>query len=75
MIWYKIVKFTGKQIPITSTVDSLYPTVTLYEDASVLANFGDCSAKPFCYDIKKCPGLVFKWGWNQYICQLENKQI
>jgi hypothetical protein len=29
-------------------------------DGSVEANFGDESAKPFKYDIKKCPGMVFK---------------
>jgi hypothetical protein len=28
--------------------------------ASIEANFGDDSAKPFKYDIEKCPGLVFE---------------
>jgi hypothetical protein len=30
------------------------------ESASVEANFGDNSAKPFQYDIKTCPGMVFE---------------
>jgi hypothetical protein len=40
-------------------MDTLYPTVSIYESASIEANFGDDSAKPFKYDIKKCPGMVF----------------
>jgi hypothetical protein len=54
-----LVKFTGKQIPVNSTVKLLYPTVTMPGMASVEANFGDNPAKPFCYAIEKCPGLVF----------------
>jgi hypothetical protein len=54
------VKSTGKPIPFNSTVDILFPTVSMAGDASVEANFGEDSAKPFRYDIKKCPGIVFK---------------
>jgi hypothetical protein len=51
--------FTGKQIPISHIVDSLIPTVSMCGDVSVEANFGDDQqAKPFRYDIEKCPGLV-----------------
>jgi hypothetical protein len=60
MICYKIVKFAGKQIPINSTVNPLYPTVSVRGNVSVEANFGDDLAKPFKYDIKKCPGMVFE---------------
>jgi hypothetical protein len=28
-------------------------------NGSVAANFGDDSAKPFKYDIEKCPGMGF----------------
>jgi hypothetical protein len=28
------------------------------------ANFGTDSAKPFEYDIHKCPGLVFEWNYD-----------
>jgi hypothetical protein len=28
--------------------------------AEVEANFGDDAAKPFKYDVKTCPGMVFK---------------
>jgi hypothetical protein len=56
------VKFTGKQIPINTTANTLYPTVSMYGFGygSVVANFGDNPAKPFSYDIKKCPGIVFE---------------
>jgi hypothetical protein len=57
-----IVKFTGKQIPINPTANHHYPTVSMYGfgNVSVEANFGDDSANPFKYDIKKFPGIVFK---------------
>jgi hypothetical protein len=55
-----IVKFTGNPIPINPTVDILYPTVSMAGNASVEANFGDDSAKPFQYDINKCSGLMFE---------------
>jgi hypothetical protein len=54
MIYNKIVKFTGKPIPICPTVDTLFPTVSMDGNISIEANFGDDSAKPFKYDIKKC---------------------
>jgi hypothetical protein len=58
---YKLIyNFTGKQIPIRSPpfFDLFFPTVNL-KDVSVEANFGDDQqAKPFKYDIDKCPGLV-----------------
>jgi hypothetical protein len=56
---YIIVKFAGKQIPINPTVNTLYPTITIMGKVTVEANFGDDQqAKPFKYEIKKCPGLV-----------------
>jgi hypothetical protein len=42
-------------------VDHLVPTVALWDEMSVEANFGDNPAKPFEYDIKKCPGMGFEW--------------
>jgi hypothetical protein len=54
----QMLTFTGKQIPINPTVDFLIPTVSI-RDILVEANFGDDQqAKPFKYDIGKCPGLV-----------------
>jgi hypothetical protein len=47
-------------MPINSTANLLYPTVSMSGYGSVLANFGDDPAKPFSYDIKKCPGMVFE---------------
>jgi hypothetical protein len=53
-----LTNFTGKLIEISPSVDLLIPTVNL-RDVSVEANFGDDQrAKPFRYDIDKCPGLV-----------------
>jgi hypothetical protein len=52
-----ILKFTGKPIPINSTMDHLFPTLSILGIASVEANFGDDMTKPFRYDIDKCPGL------------------
>jgi hypothetical protein len=47
-------------MPISSSVDYLFPAVTLFTHASSIeANFG---AKPFEYDIQNCPGL----GWNGF---------
>jgi hypothetical protein len=55
-----MIKFalTGKQIPITPTVDCLYPTINMWR-VSMEANFGDDPAKPFKYDVEKCSGMVF----------------
>jgi hypothetical protein len=50
---------TGKPTPISSSVHRLYPTVTIEEDTSLEANFGDNPAKPFCFDIAKCPQLIY----------------
>jgi hypothetical protein len=44
-------------------VDKLVPTVSLWNDMSVEANFGDNPAKPFEYDIKKCLGMGLEWTW------------
>jgi hypothetical protein len=66
MIWHKFAKFTGREIPINPTVNSLYPTVTIHGYGSVEANFGDDLAKPFSYDIDKCPGLNLE-------CNLDKK--
>jgi hypothetical protein len=52
-------KFTGKPIPIISTADTLYPTVSIH-DGLLEANFGDNPAKSFKYDIEKCPGMGFE---------------
>jgi hypothetical protein len=77
-----IVTFTGKQIPMKSIVNPLYPTVSLYGSGddgynhiSVEANFGDDSAKPFKYDIKKCPGMVFDFGQTYTISILDSTKI
>jgi hypothetical protein len=58
---YFINYFSGRQFPIDPTVDHLLPTVSLWGDMSVEANFGDNPAKPFEYDIKKCPGMELEW--------------
>jgi hypothetical protein len=50
-------KFAGRKIPITPTVDRLFPTVKMFENMSLEANFGDDPVTPFEYDIKNCPGL------------------
>jgi hypothetical protein len=51
-------KFAGWKIPISPTVDRLFPSVTMLWKVSLLeANFGDDPAKPFQYDINTCPGL------------------
>jgi hypothetical protein len=60
MISYKILKLTGKQIPINPMANPLYPTLSMHRNGSVEANFGDNSVNPFKYDIQKCPGLVFE---------------
>jgi hypothetical protein len=49
--------FAGRKIPISPTVDRLFPAVTIRPDESFEANFGDDPAKPFEYDIYNCPGL------------------
>jgi hypothetical protein len=52
-------EFTGKKIPISPSLDDLdclHPTVEIY-DAWGEANFGGNPAKPFKFDIDKCPGL------------------
>jgi hypothetical protein len=56
-IAYKIVIFAGKPIPINSTVDILYPTVSMFGKLSFEANFGDDLSKPFKYDINKFPWM------------------
>jgi hypothetical protein len=50
---------TGKPIPISPSVHRLYPTVTMGKYMSLEANFGDNPAKPFSFDIAKCPNLIF----------------
>jgi hypothetical protein len=49
----------GKQIQINPSADCLYPLVTMrdFADMTLETNFGDDPAKPFKYDIEKCPGL------------------
>jgi hypothetical protein len=53
--------FSGCQFPIDPTVDHLIPTAELWDYMSLEANFGDNPAKPFEYDIKKCPGMALEW--------------
>jgi hypothetical protein len=36
-------------------VDRLFPTILISMYVSLEANFGDDPAKPFAYEIKKCP--------------------
>jgi hypothetical protein len=44
--------------------------------ASVEANFGEDAAKPFKYDVKTCPGMVFKWiNWIGELSKLGIKQF
>jgi hypothetical protein len=50
-------KFAGRKIPINPTVDRLFPTVRLFANTTIVANFGGDAAKPFEYDIHNCPGL------------------
>jgi hypothetical protein len=50
-------KFTARKIPISPTVDRLYPTVRLFANTAIETNFGDDPEKPFEYDIHICPGL------------------
>jgi hypothetical protein len=50
-------KFAGRKILINPTVDRLFPAVTMWEDETFEANFGNDPAKPFKYDIHNCPGL------------------
>jgi hypothetical protein len=38
-------------------VDRLFPTVHLFANTLLEANFGNDPAKPFKYDIQNCPGL------------------
>jgi hypothetical protein len=52
--------FTGKQIPLNPVQVELYPTAFVERNEILEANFGTDSAKPFEYDIDKCPGLVFE---------------
>jgi hypothetical protein len=52
----KLIQFTGKPIPITPSVDRLYPTVRMVCSA-LTANFGYDLAKPFKFDIEKCAEL------------------
>jgi hypothetical protein len=53
--------FSDRQIQINPTVDHLVPTVALRDGVSVEANFGENPAKPFEYDIEKCPGMGLEW--------------
>jgi hypothetical protein len=43
-------------------VELIFPTVTLWDDMSVEANFGDNPSKPFEYDTKNAP----EWDWNGF---------
>jgi hypothetical protein len=50
--------------------EKLYPTVSTSILGNFEANFGDDSAKPFKYDIGKCPGL--KWDYINLLKGREN---
>jgi hypothetical protein len=56
----KLCPFIGKPIPISigPSVDCLYPTVHMC-NVSAEANFGTDPAKPFEYNIGKCPGMGY----------------
>jgi hypothetical protein len=45
-------------MPISPAVDCLYPTIQMCR-VSVEANFGNDPAKPFAYNIEKCPGMGY----------------
>jgi hypothetical protein len=45
---------------ITSLKGQLKEKINWNGNVSTRVNFGDNLAKPFSYDIKKCPGLNFK---------------
>jgi hypothetical protein len=49
--------FIGRQIPISTSVDRLYPAIEMLYMMSSEANFGDDPAKPFKFDVKNFPGL------------------
>jgi hypothetical protein len=51
-------QITDKQKAIPS-VNCVYPTVAVY-NTSFEANFGDNPAKPFKFDIAKCPDLILE---------------
>jgi hypothetical protein len=51
-------QFIGKLIPICPSVDRLFPTISLFENAPTFEdNFGNDKDKPFQYDIQNCPGM------------------
>jgi hypothetical protein len=49
--------FIGRQIPISPSVDRLFPAIEMFNALSLEANFGDDSAKPFKFDVNNFPGL------------------
>jgi hypothetical protein len=51
---------TGNKLPISPTVDRLFPTVTISWNNSLAANFGEVATECFQYDIKTSPGLDFE---------------
>jgi hypothetical protein len=58
--------FAGRQIPISPSVDQLFPYITMSsmggnDIVELVANFGDDLDKPFEYDIKTCPGMGLEW--------------
>jgi hypothetical protein len=58
----KITHILDLKMPISPSVDHLFPAVTLLSrTSSIEANFGDHKDKPFEYDIQNCPGLGMEW--------------
>jgi hypothetical protein len=56
--WIQNFNPIGKPILISPSVHRLYPTVTTWKYTSLEANFGDDPAKPFSFDIAKCPAFL-----------------
>jgi hypothetical protein len=44
--------FIGRQIPISPSVDRLFPAIEMFDVLSLEANFGDDPAKPFKFDVE-----------------------
>jgi hypothetical protein len=54
----KLCSFAGKQMPISPSVDFLYPTLEM-RYVSLEVNFGNNPDKPFAYNIEKCPRMGY----------------
>jgi hypothetical protein len=67
---------SGKKIPMNHTAAAadcrLYPTVHM-RHSLLEFNFGGDKARPFKYDIGKCPGLELQWSWRWKIKYLNER--